>query len=418
MKPAAAILVAFVACFPAVTAHAAEIVVEARPGALAAALETTASGDVLRLSPGAYKGPIVIERPLTLRGEGAHIEGPGTGTVIVVDAPDVTVSSLRVTGSGSSHETLDSGIKLTQKAARAVIEDNIVTGNLHGIDVHGAADAQVRRNTITGRDDHRMNARGNGIYIWNAPGVVVEDNSVRLGRDGIFVNTSHNDSFYRNRFSELRFAIHFMYANGAEIAGNVSTGNHLGYAVMYSRHIRMSGNVSDGDRDHGIMLNYANDAAIERNLVRDGGKKCLFMYNANRNRIADNRFERCPIGIHFTAGSERNAISGNAFIGNRTQVKYVGSKRHDWSEEGRGNYWSDHAAFDIDGDGIADQPFRPNDRMDEVLWTQPAAHLLVGSPAVQLIRWAQREFPALLPGGVVDTAPLMQPVPLNEGSPS
>ena len=122
------------------------------------------------------------------------------------------------------------------------------------------------------------------------------------------------------------------------------------------------------------------------------------------------RFAGCGIGVHFTAGSEREyEITGNAFIGNRTQVKYVGTRHHEWSAAGRGNHWSDHAAFDINGDGIADQSYRPNDRIDELLWTQPAARLLLGSPAVQLIRWAQREFPTLLPGGVVDSAPLMQP---------
>ena len=45
--------------------------------------------------------------------------------------------------------------------------------------------------------------------------------------------------------------------------------------------------------------------------------------------------------------------------------------------------------------------------MDHILWTQPAARLLAGSPAVQLIRWTQTQFPALLPGGIVDSAPLM-----------
>jgi nitrous oxidase accessory protein len=55
-------------------------------------------------------------------------------------------------------------------------------------------------------------------------------------------------------------------------------------------------------------------------------------------------------------------------------------------------------------------PYRPNDMMDHILWTQPAARLLLGSPAVQLIRWTQSTFPALLPGGVVDTKPLMAPV--------
>ncbi|MHA1158634.1 MAG: nitrous oxide reductase family maturation protein NosD, partial [Alphaproteobacteria bacterium] len=57
----------------------------------------------------------------------------------------------------------------------------------------------------------------------------------------------------------------------------------------------------------------------------------------------------------------------------------------------------------------ADMPYRPNDLMDHILWTQPAARLLLGSPAVQLIRWAQSKFPSLMPGGVVDNYPLMAP---------
>ncbi len=135
----------------------------------------------------------------------------------------------------------------------------------------------------------------------------------------------------------------------------------------------------------------------------------MFIYNANFNEFRGNRFEGCEIGIHFTAGSERNTITGNAFIGNRTQVKYVGTRFLDWSADGRGNYWSDNAAFDLDGDGIADQPYRPNDVIDQVLWRNPMAKLLVTSPAVQTIRWAQSQLPALQPGGVIDSAPLMRP---------
>jgi len=158
------------------------------------------------------------------------------------------------------------------------------------------------------------------------------------------------------------------------------------------------------------MLNYANNSVVEGNAVIGGGEKCLFVYNANKNVMRGNRFEGCPIGIHFTGGSERNEITGNAFIANRTQIKFVSTRDHVWS----GNYWSDHAAYDVNGDGIADQPFRPNDAMDRILWTQPSAKLLIGSPAVQLIRWAQRNFPSLLPGGVVDDRPLMKPRELAE----
>ena len=77
--------------------------------------------------------------------------------------------------------------------------------------------------------------------------------------------------------------------------------------------------------------------------------------------------------------------------------------------DGRGNYYSDNPAFDLNGDGIADTAYRPNDLMDQVIWRAPAAKLLLNSPAVQVVRWAQAQFPAIHPGGVIDTAPLMTP---------
>ena len=391
-------------------ASAVERAIEAGTGALQAHIETAGPGDVLRLGPGRHQGPVVLDAPLTLAGEaGAVVEGPGAGTVITVTGEDVAIIGLTIVGSGSSFETLDSGIKLTEDAVNARVLDNHIEGNLVGVDVHGAIGSLVRGNVIVGRQDHRMNDRGNGVYIWNAPGTIVEDNLFRFGRDGIFVNASSDNTFRRNRFEDLRFAVHYMYTNGGVLTDNVSTGNHAGFVLMFSRDLDVTGNVSLRDRDHGIMLNYANHADVEWNVVRDGGEKCLFMYNANQNRIANNRFQSCPIGIHFTAGSDRNAMSGNAFIGNRTQVKYVGSRWLEWSADGRGNYWSDHTAFDIDGDGLADMPYRPNDLMDQILWTQPAARLLLGSPAVQLMRWTVAKFPALLPGGVVDNHPLMRP---------
>jgi len=158
----------------------------------------------------------------------------------------------------------------------------------------------------------------------------------------------------------------------------------------------------------------AGEASAPRARTRIGPEKCVFIYNANKNRFSDNLFEGCEIGVHFTAGSEGNAMSGNAFVRNRNQVKYVGTRSLDWSSEGRGNYWSDNPAFDIDGDGLADNPYRPNDMIDRVLWQAPAAKVLVNSPAVQVIRWAQARFPAVFPGGVVDSHPLMKPDGIKE----
>ena len=390
---------------------AAERLVPAQAGALAQAIAGSDPGDVLILAPGRHDGPVTLDRPLTLDGQGqATVDAGGTGSVITVTGQGITVRGLTLTGSGSDHDGIDSGVQIKRTAASVLIEGNVILGNLYGVDVHGPRDATVRGNRIVGRSDHHMNSRGNGVYVWNAPGTIIEDNDIRLGRDGIFVNASNDGIFRRNMMRDLRFAVHYMYANNSEVSGNVSIGNTLGFALMFSNRIIVHDNLSLGDRSHGLMLNYANNADIRGNLVRGGTEKCTFIYNAHRNLIYDNRFEGCGIGIHFTAGSERNAITGNAFVGNRTQVKYVGTRHVEWSLTGRGNYWSDHPAFDLDGDGVADASFRPNDLMDHILWSQPAASLLMGAPAVQLIRWSQKHFPASLPGGVLDSAPLMRPV--------
>jgi nitrous oxidase accessory protein len=411
------------------------------------AVATAAAGEVLELLPGLHYGPLYLDRLVTLAGrEGAVLVAPGRGSVITIVAEGAAVRGLTLRGSGSDPVAMNSGVLLQQTATGAAVEGNRIEGNLFGVYVHGAQGATVRGNIITGRHDGRMSEHGNGVTVWNAPGARVEDNDIRFGRDGIFALASRQNSFIGNRFRDLRFAVHYMYTNDSEISGNASLGNHVGYAIMYSQRLRVHGNLSDGDREHGMLFNYANGSEISDNVVighpappADAGgaedrehralvqpaeagspapAKCVFIYNANRNRFTGNRFEGCGIGVHFTAGSEGNTITGNAFIGNRTQMKYVGTRDLDWSPHGRGNYWSDNPGFDLDRDGIADTAYRPNDVVDRVLWIAPRAKILLNSPAVQVLRWSQSQFPSVLPGGVVDSHPLINPPPLPDAAPS
>ena len=420
----------------------AETLTAAPDRPLQALLDRASDGDVIELAPGEYRGAIRIDRPLVLTGgPDAVLDGSGDGNVVTVSAPDVTIRGVTVRGSGRDLQAMNSGIFLQKTAQRATIENNRLTGNLFGVYVHGAAGSRVVRNVIEGLRGGRLSEAGNGVSLWNAPDVTIADNTFRYGRDGIFTISSRKDRFLNNRFEGVRFAVHYMYTNDSEVSGNVSVGNHVGYAIMYSNRLVIRGNISDHDRDHGLLFNYANYADIDGNRVtggplgtvsgateerpddergripevkrdqtlRSGPEKCVFIYNTNHNRFRNNWFERCAIGVHFTAGSEGNEITGNAFVNNANQVKYVGTRHLDWSTGGRGNYWSDNPAFDLNGDGISDTAYRPNDLIDRVLWTAPAAKLLINSPAVQVIRWAQAQFPALLPGGVVDSRPLMSP---------
>ncbi len=389
---------------------AATIEVPAGRDALLQAMAKASDGDTLVLLAGEHAGPVHIDKTVTIEGQpGAIVDGHGKGRVIEVTAPDVAIRGLIIRGSGTSLEKMEGAVYLARTASGARVEGNRIEGNLTGVYVHGARDAIVRGNHISGRTDLRINESGNGVYVWNAPGAKVLDNDITGGRDGIFTVTSRRNVFKGNRLHGVRFAGHYMYTNDSEVSGNLSFANHDGYVLMYSDNIRVLGNASVGDRDHGILLNYENHSDIEGNAVLKSGDKCVFIYNANHNVFRGNQFEGCKIGIHFTAGSEGNLMSGNAFVGNRTQVLYVGTRYLDWSEHGRGNYWSDKPAVDLNGDGIADAPYRPNDLVDQVIWRIPAAKLLINSPATQVVRWAQAEFPAIHPGGVVDSAALMKP---------
>jgi nitrous oxidase accessory protein len=392
------------------SAHAAEVTVPPGQGTLARAVAAAAPGDTLVLGAGIYGGGVVIDRPLTLAGRpGAVVDGNGHGTVIRITAPDVTVRGLTVRNSGIRQEDIDAGIFADKGGDRAVIEDNHLDNNLFGVALRGAVDAVARRNVVAGRADLHLNDRGDAFSVWNAPGSRVEDSVGSGGRDGIRSTASRDNVFRGNRFSNVRFAVHYMWTNGGTVAGNQSDGNDLGFALMYSRAIHATGNVSRHDRQYGLLLNSTNNSDITGNSVEDCGGKGLFLYDANSNRVMGNRFQGCDIGIHFTAGAEGNRFAGNAFIANRTQVMYVGTRTLDWSWQGRGNYWSDNPAFDLDGDGIADTAYRPNDVVDRIVWAVPAAKLLLNSPAVAVVRYAQNQFPAVTPGGVIDTAPLMRP---------
>ena len=442
-------LAAIFAAGLALPAWAETLVIAPDEGSPQAILDRAADGDVVILKRGEHRGPIRITRKVTVEGEeGAILIGPGRGSVVTVSAPGAIVRGLTIRGSGKDLEKMDAGVFVEKTATGAVVEGNRIEGNLYGIYLHGSEDAVARGNTIIGMEEGRINEAGNGISVWNAGGAKVIDNDVRFGRDGIFVITSKRNVFSGNRFRDLRFAIHYMYTNDSEVTDNVSVNNAVGYAIMFSHRLKISRNISDGDRDHGFLFNYANQSQITGNMVlgrlqpaerwamagmrakddkehglptvdaaeaapgadaRPGPTKCVFIYNANQNRFRDNWFEGCEIGIHFTAGSERNEMVGNAFIRNRNQVKYVSTRYLDWSKDGRGNYWSDNPAFDLNGDGVGDSAYRPNDLVDKVLWTAPQAKVLMNSPAVQVIRWAQAQFPALLPGGVVDSHPLMAP---------
>ena len=224
-----------------------------------------------------------------------------------------------------------------------------------------------------------------------------------------------------NTLEDLRYGLHYMFANNSQVIGNLTRRTRTGYALMQSRNLTVIGNRSEQDENYGILMNYITYSTITDNFVSDvrngstGGDsmisgaegKALFIYNSLFNTIERNRFANSALGIHLTAGSEDNRIAGNAFVGNQQQVKYVATRTQEWSVDGRGNYWSDYLGWDRNDDGLGDVPYEPNDNVDRLLWTYPQVRLLMNSPGIELLRWVQRVFPVIKSPGVQDSHPLM-----------
>ncbi|MBF0093326.1 MAG: nitrous oxide reductase family maturation protein NosD [Magnetococcales bacterium] len=378
-------------------------------GDLRSAIAAAAPGDVLHLPPGVYDGQVVIDKPLVVEGEpGAVVEGTGTGSVIRIEAAGVTVRGLTIRKSGIVGADIDAGIYVDQKADDALIENNRIEDNLFGIALHGSRNVRVLSNRIRNASEVWLNERGDGMHVWSTKGALIEGNTFEAGRDGIFITSANGNIIRANRFHGVRFAVHYMWANRNEITDNVSVGNHVGYALMYSDGLKVLRNVSINDEQHGLMFHTSHKSDVAFNVVKGTHDKGAFIYTATGNTIHDNRFEGCGIGMHFSGGSESNTLHGNAFVDNKTQVKYTGTVFYEWSKGGRGNFWSGNPAFDLNGDRVADVAYRPNTLMDVVVWKYPLAKLLLSSPAMETLRYAQARFPALYPGGVVDSFPLME----------
>lgn len=389
------------------------------------ALDTAAASDTLVLAPGTYRGNFVIRTPISLHGEdGARLECNQKQYCLRIEAPDVSIQNLEIADWGADLSTLDAGIFVTRDAARVQISGNRLRGDAFGIWVDAAADARIERNRIEGNLAIRSQDRGNGIQLFNVSGAEVTGNEVWHTRDGIYIDTSNHNRLIDNELHDLRYGIHYMYSHHNDLIGNRTRNTRTGYALMQSKYLTVTDNRSDGDLNYGFLLNYITYSSLTGNRIsgvragRSGQTaqasavsgaegKAIFVYNSLFNDITDNLFADSDLGIHLTAGSENNRLSGNAFIGNREQVKYVATREQNWSHDGSGNYWSDYLGWDLDGDGIGDTRYEPNDGVDRLLWQYPTARVLFNSPAVEVLRWVQRQFPVLKAPGVIDSHPLM-----------
>ena len=76
-------------------------------------IDAADAGSTVVPEPGTYDGSIIIEKAITLDGQGrVTIDAGGKGTVIYLDTDGAVLRNLRLTNSGESHNNIDSGVQV------------------------------------------------------------------------------------------------------------------------------------------------------------------------------------------------------------------------------------------------------------------------------------------------------------------
>jgi len=380
-------------------------------------------GDTLLLSKGKYLGNFLVNKSITLFGDGdAILDAQGKDNALIIEASNVTIDNLTIVNWGDDLTAQNAGIYAHTQSTGLVFKNNTLEGDSFGIWLNKAENAKVINNKIKGNLALRSADRGNGIQLSSVKNSIIKYNETSEVRDGIYVVASQDNVIKENVMHDLRYGIHYMYSYDNDIINNYAYNTRAGYAMMSSRRLNIIGNRTENSEDYGFLLNYITQSTISKNhikdvwtkpenkvLGRDG--KGLFVYNSGYNTISYNVVDTAEIGIHLTAGSENVKIYGNSFLNNPNQVKYVSNKKQEWSKDKQGNYWSNYLGWDMNSDKVGDTIFEPNDGIDKLVWQYPEMRMLMDSPAVIILRWVQRQFPVLKPPGVKDSYPLMHPLP-------
>lgn len=377
-------------------------------GAVQACVDAAPAGTTVRVAAGMHTGDIVIDKPLRLTGSGRPLLiGSGKGTVVSVRAEGVTVEGFDIDGRGGGDLGEDpSGVHVASK--KAVIRHCVIRNTLFGIYLRQADGVVVEHCTIRGIPGKEAGEKGSGIHVFDTIGFTLRDNDIRDVRDGFYIQSSSHGKIFGNRARDLRYGLHYMYSDDNQFEDNTFENGAAGTAVMYSRRITFRRNRflrNRGFASVGLLLKACDDVIAEDNLIADNARG-IFLEGSARNVFLRNVVAKSDTAIVLYDSCSLNRFEGNSFVANLTPLTLVGRRTDTLF---RGNYWSDNAEPDLDGDGRSDRPYRLSNVFDHLRGNISAADLFAQGMGARAMGIAEEAFPVLDLIPVQDELPRVRP---------
>lgn len=282
-----------IAAFPITGASAETLCVKPGGGdgcyaTISEAVTAAATGDTISVASGIYIEHVTINKSLTLVGSEAVINGDGTGIVVLITAPNVSISGFTITGSGLDPNAGAAGVGVMLTTGVHIFE-NTFTANAVGVALAGAVNNTVEHNqfvsnyigvanTYQDYSGTRYLATGNvidsniitgsmhsGIYgDQDCDGNFLTNNTISDGvgsADGIYLWKSAGNTITGNTITNNpQYGMQMMGSSNAVISGNTITGNLDGIRI------RASGYPQEGTPDYHPFYPFnIGENAIESN---------------------------------------------------------------------------------------------------------------------------------------------------------
>lgn len=367
-------------------------------------IDATPAGGTLNPPAGTYAGPVRIDRPIRIDGRGeVVIDGQGQGTVVTVRSDGVTLRRLHITGSGESHDRLDSGL-LVEDGHGNTFEDNRIDDVMFGITLQRANGNRIAGNRIRSKDFDPAD-RGDGLRLWYSSDNRIERNEIAGIRD-ITVSNALRNHFTGNTVRDSRRALNLLFSHRTRIEGNLLTHNSTGITTLNSEGVVIRGNRIQHAMDAsgaGVALKESASVLIHGNEIIHcavGVMSDSPMHPVNRVVLIGNRLAHNVTGVNFYGERGGRLVLGNRFEHNLWQAVVGGDDReesHDW----QGNYWDDYEGFDRDRDGTGDRPHEIWAYSDRIWMDTPMAKFFRSSPALELLDFLERLAPFASPRLIV-----------------